>query len=416
MLMVGRRFLEMLLLKAPGRDYIGKRPIVGYGKAKREGGQRQCLGKVSKEGIAMRYDFGMRWAPYVSVGQKLAKAQKYAAQQAKKQKRAPSPVKISGRKMATSFWGTAWCDNLAAYSDFSNRLPRGATYVRNGSVVDLVIGKGSVQAIVAGSETYKVNVSITPLSKPTWNKIKKDCSASIDSLIDLLGGRLSDGVMKRLTEKRDGCFPTPKEIKMQCSCPDYSYCCKHIAAVMYGIGNRLDSQPELLFQLRGVDHLELVSHAVSKENLQRELDASTSNELAGQDLGAMFGIELDGSTAVSNGKPKPRSKAKPLVANRTGTKAGKPTVKPKRGASPAKSTGTVKRAAVLKTPTSVAVKAGATARPKSAQPKSAQPKSAGSKSAGSKSVSIKPTKHKPTTSVPGVRAVEPISTKVRKRK
>ena len=354
----------------------------------------------------MRYGYGMSWAPYVSVGQKLAKAQKYAAQQAKKQKRAPSPVKISGRKIATSFWGNAWCDNLAAYSDFSNRLPRGATYVRNGSVVDLVIGKGSVQAIVAGSETYKVNVSITPLSKPTWNKIKKDCSASIDSLIDLLGGKLSNGVMKRLTEKRDGCFPTPKEIKMQCSCPDYSYCCKHIAAVMYGIGNRLDSQPELLFQLRGVDHLELVSHAVSEENLERELDASTSSDLAGQDLGAMFGIELDGSTAVSSGKPKPRSKAKPVVANRTGTKAGKPTVKPKRGVAPGKSTGTVKRTAVLKTSKSVPVKTDATAQPKSVQPKSARPKS----------VSIKPTKHKPTTTAPRVRAVEPIATKVRKKK
>ncbi|MDP1564049.1 MAG: hypothetical protein Q8M16_21920, partial [Pirellulaceae bacterium] len=134
----------------------------------------------------MRYGYGMQWAPYVSVAQKLAKAQKFAAQQAKKQKRSPSPVKVSGRKIATSFWGTAWCDNLEAYSDFSNRLPRGATYVRNGSVVDLVIDKGSAQAIVAGSKTYQVQISITPLAKPTWNKIKTDCSASIDSLIDLL--------------------------------------------------------------------------------------------------------------------------------------------------------------------------------------------------------------------------------------
>jgi uncharacterized Zn finger protein len=306
----------------------------------------------------MRFDYGMRWAPYVSVGQKLAKAQKYAAQQAKKQKRDPSPVKISGRKIATSFWGTAWCDNLAAYSDFSNRLPRGATYVRNGSVVDLVIGKGSVQAIVAGSETYQVNISIIPLSKPTWNKIKKDCSASIDSLIDLLGGRLSDGVMKRLTEKRDGCFPTPKEIKMQCSCPDYSYCCKHIAAVMYGIGNRLDSQPDLLFLLRGVDHLELVSHAVSNDNLQRELESKTPNDLAGQDLGAMFGIELAGTAAVSNKKSRPRSKTKPVVANKKRTKSEQSTL-------PA---------------------------------------------------SIKPTKRKPTATVPRVSAVEPLSTKVRKKK
>jgi len=359
----------------------------------------------------MRFGYGMRWAPYVSVGQKLAKAKKYAAQQAKKQKRAPSPIEISGRKIATSFWGTAWCKNLEAYSDFSNRLPRGATYVRNGSVVDFLIEKGSIQAIVAGSVPYKVQISITPLSKPTWNKIKKDCSASIDSLIDLLGGKLSNGVMSRLTEKRDGCFPTPKEIKMRCSCPDYSYCCKHIAAVMYGVGNRLDSQPELLFLLRGVDHLELVSHAVSKENLERELDANTSSDFAGQDLGAMFGIELDESTTNSRGTPKPRSKAKPAVANQTGTKAKKPTAKATASASPAKSTGTVTQTATRKTTKTVTVKAIASARPKSARPKSAL-----TKSVLTKSVSGQATKSKPSATVSRASKVKPTAAKVRKSK
>ncbi len=343
----------------------------------------------------MRFGYGMRWAPYVSVSQKLAKAKKLAAQQAKKRKRTPSPIEISGRKITTSFWGTAWCENLQAYSDFSNRLPRGATYVRNGSVVDLVIEKGSIQAIVAGSAPYKVQISITSLSKTTWNKIKKECSASIDSLIDLLGGKLSDGVMRRLTEKRDGCFPTPKEIKMQCSCPDYSYCCKHIAAVMYGVGNRLDSQPELLFLLRGVDHLELVSHAVSSENLERELDATPSSDLAGQDLGAMFGIELDGSTTNSRRTPKPRSKAKPGVANRTGTKAKKPKGKSTPVASPSQSTGTAKRTATSKTAKVVPVK---TAK------------------ASPKSVSIKQAKPNRAATVPRSTKAKPTAAKVRKSK
>ena len=237
------------------------------------------------------------WRPYVPVGQKLAKAAKQAAQAAKKQGREPSPVKLEGKKIATTFWGKAWCDNLAAYSDYANRLPRGVTYVRNGSVVDLVIKPRSVEAIVAGSVTYKIKIEIDGLAKLAWKKIKQDCSASIDSLLDLLAGRFSDGVMQRLTQQKDGLFPSPREIKMKCSCPDSSYCCKHLAAVMYGIGARLDKQPELLFRLRDVDHQELVSQAVAEGNLDKELTGAADSALAGEDLGAMFGIELE-TTAV----------------------------------------------------------------------------------------------------------------------
>ncbi len=241
---------------------------------------------------------GFEWRPYVPVGQKLAKAAKHAAQVAKKQGREPSPVKLEGKKIATTFWGQAWCDNLAAYSDYANRLPRGATYVRNGSVVDLVIQPGSVEAIVAGSETYKIKIKIDGLTKPTWKKIKQDCSASIDSLLDLLAGRFSDGVMQRLTQQKDGLFPSPREIKMKCSCPDDSYCCKHLAAVMYGIAARLDKQPELLFRLRDVDHQELVSQAVAEGNLDKELSGGSDSTLIGADLGAIFGIELETTSAI----------------------------------------------------------------------------------------------------------------------
>ena len=248
-----------------------------------------------------------QWAPYVPVAQKKNNAVKHAAQVAKKQGRQPAPVKLEGRKLATTFWGQAWCKNLEAYSDYANRLPRGATYVRNGSVVDLVIKPRNIEAIVAGSETYKVTISIEGLAKPTWKKIKQDCSASIDSLLDLLAGRFSDGVMQRLTRQKEGLFPSPKEIQMKCSCPDYSYCCKHLAAVMYGVAARLDKQPDLLFVLRDVDHQELVSQAVAEGNLDREL-SGVSNALAGEDLGAIFGIELDVAPAAS--KPT-RTKSKP---------------------------------------------------------------------------------------------------------
>jgi uncharacterized Zn finger protein len=239
-------------------------------------------------------------------------AKRHAAQVAKKQRREPQPVIIEGRKLATTFWGQAWCANLEAYSDFANRLPRGATYVRNGSVVDLVIKPRLVESIVAGSEPYTVKITIEPLSKASWTRIKNDCSASIDSLLDLLAGRISDGVMQRLTSQKDGLFPAPSEIKMKCSCPDYSTCCKHLAAVMYGIGNRLDSQPELLFLLRQVDYQELATQAIAAGNLDRELTAAKDSSLAGADLGAMFGIELDSAAAPPPNQP-PKTKRKRAV-------------------------------------------------------------------------------------------------------
>ena len=236
--------------------------------------------------------WGQQWAPYVSVAQKLSKAARHAAQVAKKQKRNPEPVELHGKKIAKTFWGKAWCDNLTAYQDYSNRLPRGATYVRNGSVVDLVIKPKLIEAIVAGSEPYNIRIEIKELETKRWKAIRSDCSESIDSLLELLSGKLSDGVMRRLTEQKTGLFPAPAEIKMSCSCPDYSSCCKHLAAVMYGVGARLDTRPELLFLLRGVDHQELISHAIAAGNLDREL-AGTGSSLDSQDLGAIFGIELD---------------------------------------------------------------------------------------------------------------------------
>lgn len=253
----------------------------------------------------MRYEH--RWKSYVSVGQRMAKAHAFAAKIAKKQKRTCQPIQIEGRKIAKSFWGKAWCDHVVSLSDYANRLPRGRTYVRNGSVVDLVIKPGKVEAIVAGSEPYKASISIKKLDKKTWDAIKKDCSSSIDSLIDLLGGHLSEGVMRRLTKEKSGCFPTAQQIKLDCSCPDWSVCCKHVAAVMYGIGSRLDSEPGLLFLLRGVNQEELISQAVSQENLSQEFSVG-SNDFDGEDLGAMFGIDLDSAVdAKISGK---RSKSK----------------------------------------------------------------------------------------------------------
>ncbi len=239
---------------------------------------------------------------------------------------------ISGRAVATTYWGKAWCENLEAYSDFANRLPRGRTYARNGSIIDLQIKKGKIEAMVSGSQIYTIAISIVALAKAPWARLKEECSQSIASLIDLLQGRFDQGVMQRLAHPTEGLFPHPKEIKMECSCPDYAGLCKHLAAVLYGVGNRLDTSPELLFTLRNVDHLELISEAVAEGNLDRTLDAG-DNSLAGSDLGEMFGIDLEESTAATKkprrtkrGAAQPRDTAiasRKLRQGRLKTKAGR---------------------------------------------------------------------------------------------
>jgi uncharacterized Zn finger protein len=206
------------------------------------------------------------------------------------------PVVLQGRTIASTFWGKAWCDNLEGYGDYENRLPRGRTYVRNGSVVDLQIAKGEISARVSGSSLYKVKVDIVPVPKARWKSICKDCSGGIDSLVELLQGRFSKGVMERICRQRSGLFPAPDEIRFSCSCPDWASMCKHIAAVLYGVGARLDNKPELLFRLRKVDEKDLLAGAAAGLPLsQKKPRAGKILETA--DISGIFGLDLDGEPA-----------------------------------------------------------------------------------------------------------------------
>jgi len=214
--------------------------------------------------------------------------------------RAVSPVVIQGRAIAKTFWGKAWCDNLERYSDFANRLPRARTYVRNGSVIDLQVAPGVVKALVSGSDIYSVAVEVAPVTKTRWKSICKDCAGAIDSLVELLQGRFSRGVMERICRQKTGLFPSPSEIKLSCSCPDWAEMCKHVAAVLYGIGARLDQQPELLFRLNQVDENELIANAGDPLPLaNREMGAA--RVLGGsEDLSALFGLDMPRCTADNN--------------------------------------------------------------------------------------------------------------------
>ena len=223
-----------------------------------------------------------------------------------------SPVVVEGRKIARSFWGERWCGHLESFADYTNRLPRGRTYVRNGSVRHLEVAAGKVTALVAGSEIYRVTIDIGRLEPAAWNAIRTKCTGRIGSVLELLQGRLSERVMDIVTDRDGGLFPKSGEIGFDCSCPDWASMCKHVAAVLYGIGARLDLRPEDLFVLRGVDAAELIEGGMALPK-----DAACDHALADDSLAGIFGIELD-TEDIASGIPDPlpaRESAEPLAAS-----------------------------------------------------------------------------------------------------
>jgi uncharacterized Zn finger protein len=246
------------------------------------------------------------WKPYVPVAERRRKAEKELQKLAKKGLDI-QPVRIQGRTIARTFWGKAWCAHLESFSDYANRLPRGRTYVRNGSVCHLEIRKGEVRAKVSGSSMYEVRIDIQLLKAADWERIKQSCTGQIQSLLDLLGGRLSDGVMAVVTDREKGLFPKPREIVLGCSCPDYATMCKHVAAVLYGVAARLDESPELLFTLRGVNHEELVTTKVA-EAVQAVIQGGSGQgrdsrrRIAESDLADVFGVDIDDAPSQKPGK------------------------------------------------------------------------------------------------------------------
>lgn len=276
------------------------------------------------------------WAPYVPVAQRRAQAAK-KLDKLRKQGLKVQPVEIDGRKIAASFWGKGWCDHMESFSDYDNRLPRGRTYVRNGSVCHLDIQPGRIEAIVSGSELYNISITIAPLAKKKWEAVKSSCAGRIGSLIDLLRGKLAGGVMEIVSNRATGLFPVPGEMKFTCDCPDSARMCKHIAAVLYGVGARLDHAPEKLFLLRGVNHEELVDVTQAVRNAA---EAPTSRRrIATSGLSDVFGIDMADEAETPEPMRRTRGAAPGVVE--TSVQPGQPAVgrdakKPLKGTKPGK--------------------------------------------------------------------------------
>lgn len=250
----------------------------------------------------------MRWAPYVPVAKRREKALKKMAQLTKKGHHI-QPIEIEGRIIARSFWGKAWCTHMESFCDLDNRLPRGRTYVRNGSVCHLDIKKGEIKAMVSGSSLYNVTIQIKPLLQEKWDHIKQTCLGKVSSLLDLLSGKLSGGVMEVVVHPKDGLFPLTQEFSLNCDCPDWATMCKHVAAVLYGVGSRLDADPAQLFTLRGVNFEELID---VNEAITSVISTTSSRRKRMNDdsFGSLFGIDM-----VKASPPTTRIKKQPNITS-----------------------------------------------------------------------------------------------------
>lgn len=204
-----------------------------------------------------------------------------------------NPVVLTGRKIAASWWGQAWCENLERYADYETRLSRGQRYVRSGAVVDLQIQTGRILARVQGTRKtpYKVEIRISPLSQQRCDKIMDRCSTRVDSLENLLAGHFPEE-LKDVFLGEGGLFPTPREISFSCSCPDWAMMCKHVAAALYGVGARLDADPLLFFTLRGIETTRFVDVVIANrvESMLSNADKPSPRIIQGAALDDLFGI------------------------------------------------------------------------------------------------------------------------------
>jgi len=254
------------------------------------------------------------YGPYVSVARKKSKAEK-TLKRLRKNNPNIKPVTINGRAIARTWWGKSWNKNLESYADYSNRIGRGRSYVRHNGVLDLQIKSGLIESLVQGTRSipYKVKVEIKAIKKSIWNDLQKASQGEFESLQELFEGKLPESLSEIFTDKKTGLFPSPEEISFDCSCPDWAGMCKHVAATLYGIGARLDVEPELFFTLRNVNMKDLITGAIKEKagDLLKRAKKKTSKVIDDADISEIFGIDIDIDT-ISNKQSKKKTVNKAL--------------------------------------------------------------------------------------------------------
>lgn len=215
---------------------------------------------------------------------KAADLQKLAAQRlAKLQAEGAElhPVTNSSRKLAAHFWGSAWMKQLALCESGGMCLAPGRTLLRHGCVLDLRITPGTIRAMVSADELYEVELHLVPLEGERLEDLATACGNHINSLLALLEGKVDTEVLQQLCHPETGLLPTPQDWRMHCTCPDWAEPCPHAAAAIYATGCLIDTDPQLLFTLRGIEPTTLLRQPEEPVTLD-----------AGQ-LSSLFGIDID---------------------------------------------------------------------------------------------------------------------------
>jgi len=230
---------------------------------------------------------------YIPVAKRRENAKKQV-EKLKKKNPDLAPIEIQGRNIANTWWGKAWNKNLENYADYTNRIARGRSYVRNGAVLDLKIETGLVRALVQGSERkpYSVEIKVKPLAKETWDGILGVCNHKIDSMSALVEGRFPKELGELFTLKGNGLFPAPKELQFSCSCYDWAQMCKHVAAALYGIGARFDEDPTLFFKLRNINFEALLKKTIEQkmQSLLENSEQKSKRVMDDEDITGLFGL------------------------------------------------------------------------------------------------------------------------------
>jgi uncharacterized Zn finger protein len=169
-------------------------------------------------------------------------------------------IRSQSKKFGETWWAKRWIDVLESF-DLGTRLQRGRSYARSGQVLSITVTSGAVEAKVQGSRPspYEITMQVKPLSKADWSKLAAVVSSQAIFGAKLLGGKMPLDIETAFKDAGLSLFPQKvNDLKTECSCPDWSNPCKHIAAVYYLLGEEFDRDPFLIFQLRGMNREEFL--------------------------------------------------------------------------------------------------------------------------------------------------------------
>jgi uncharacterized Zn finger protein len=180
----------------------------------------------------------------------------------------------------TSWWARRWIEVLESFN-IGARLNRGRSYARKGLVLSINIENGSIAAKVQGSRPrpYDVRIKVKILTKKHWSKLGESLAKQAIFAAKLLAGQMPDNIEEAFKNTGLSLFPDKRgDLKTDCSCPDWSNPCKHIAAVYYLLGEEFSRDPFLIFKLRGLERKDLISLVGSDSERNSETTATEIQE------------------------------------------------------------------------------------------------------------------------------------------